>query len=78
MDDIQSGLESEIEGILQIARDLFNQHEPVCLQSEDEIEYFVMENYERKSNLQKELEKSAQHAQGLFADLLSRLSQSIS
>lgn len=78
MDEIHSGLESQVEVILHIASDLYEQHETVCLESEDEIEYFVMENHERRSTLQKELEKSAQQAQGLFANLLSRLSQSVS
>lgn len=77
LDDIHSGLESEIEAILQISSNLFNQHEKLYLHSENEIEFFVMENYERRGNLQKELEKSAKHAQGLFANLLSRISQSI-
>ena len=78
MDDVHAGLESEVAAILQIASNLYEQHETVCLESEDEIEYFVMENYERRSDLQKELEKSAQQAQGLFANLLSRLGQSMS
>ena len=73
MDDVHAGLESEVAAILQIASNLYEQHETVCLESEDEIEYFVMENYERRSDLQKELEKSAHAAQGLFANLLSRL-----
>ena len=78
LDDVHSGLESEVEAILHLASDLYNQHETGCIDSEDEIEYFVMENYQRRGNLQKELEKSAQHAQGLFANLLNRLSQSVS
>ena len=78
MDDVHAGLESEIATILEIASNLYNQHETVCHQLEDEIEYFIIGNYERRSHLQKELEKSAQQAQGLFANLLSRLAQSLS
>ena len=78
LDDIHSSLQNEVVAILQIASDLFNQHEAVHLESENEIEYYVIENHERRVNLKKELEQSALHAQGLFANLLSRLSQSVS
>lgn len=76
--DIHSSLENEVAAILQIASNLFNEHEAVHIESENEIEYYVIENYERRVNLKKELEQSALHAQGLFANLLSRLSQSVS
>jgi hypothetical protein len=78
LSDVHSGLENEVGGILRIASRLYNEHETLCLESEEEIEYFVMENYKRRGNLEKELEKSAQHAQGIFANLLSRLSKSAS
>ncbi len=78
LNDIHSGLQSEVEGILQIATDIFHQHEAVSLESENEIEDYVMENYDRRSNLQEELEQSALHARDLFENLLNRLSQSVS
>ena len=73
IDDVHTGLESEVESILQIASNLYVQHREMCENLEYDIESYMMENYGRRSDLQRELENSAQRAQKLFGSLLSRL-----
>jgi hypothetical protein len=73
IDDVHTGLESEVESILQIASNLYVQHKEMCEDMEYDIESYMMENYGRRSDLQRELENSAQKAQKLFGSLLSRL-----
>ena len=73
IDDVHTGLESEVESILQIASNLYVQHKEMCEELEYDIESYMMENYGRRSDLQRELENSAQRAQKLFGSLLSRL-----
>ena len=73
MDEVHAGLETEVQAVLDIASNIFHQTKEACLESEEEIENLVMENYERRRNLREELEKSAREAQERFARLLSRL-----
>jgi hypothetical protein len=75
LDDIHEGLKAEVEAIIQAAVDIHEQHHTTCMALEDDIQYQVMENRKRRACLQEKLEESAKQAQGLFANLLSRLSQ---
>mmetsp|Transcript_50732 Transcript_50732/g.56674 ORF Transcript_50732/g.56674 Transcript_50732/m.56674 type:complete len:513 (+) Transcript_50732:28-1566(+) len=77
IDDVHADLESEVESILQIASNLYVQHKDMCEDMEYDIESYMMENNGRRSDLQRELENSAQKAQRLFGSLLSRLGQSV-
>jgi len=75
LNHIQAELESEVDAIALVASDLYNEQETFYREFEEEIECYAMENHERRCNLQKQLENSAQQAQGMFANLLSRLGQ---
>jgi hypothetical protein len=77
LDDIHEGLKAKVEAIMQAAVDIHEQHHTTCMALEDDIQYHVMENCKRRACLQEKLEESAKQAQGLFANLLSRLSQKI-
>lgn len=76
--DIESGLFSEIEASFEMINDIYDHTYMHCLKSEEEIETVIMNNYDRKVDLQREIERSAQQAQDLFATLFSRLNQSAS
>lgn len=76
--DIESGLSSEIEASFEMINDIYDHTDMHCLKSEEEIEAVIMNNYDRKVDLQREIERSAQQAQDLFAALFSRLKQSAS
>ncbi|CAJ1961951.1 unnamed protein product [Cylindrotheca closterium] len=75
LDDIHAGLRAQVEAIIQVAVDVHDQDEKTCFTLEDDIQFHLMENEKRRANLQEKLEQSAMQAQGLFADLLSRLAQ---
>lgn len=75
LDDIHAGLQAQVGAIIQVAVDIHDQDEKSSLAFEEEIQYLLMENEKRRANLQKNLEDSAMQAQGLFANLLSRLAQ---
>lgn len=77
LDDIHAGLKAEADAIVQILLDLHNRHESNCLSFEHDIQYHLIQNGKRKAALQKSLEESAKQAQGLFANLLSRLSHKL-
>ena len=73
LDDIHEGFKTEVEAIIQVAVEIFNEQDSTCLAQEDDIQYYLMQNYKRREALQESLEESAKQAQGLFANLLSRL-----
>ena len=75
LDDIHAGLRAQVEAIIQVAVDIHDHDEKSFLALEDDIQYHLMENEKRRASLQEKLEQSAMHAQGLFANLLSRLAQ---
>jgi hypothetical protein len=77
LDDIHEGLKAQVEAIIQAAVDIHEQHHTTCMALEDDIQYHLMENSKRRACLQEKLEESAKQAQGLFANLLSRLSQKL-
>ena len=73
LDDIHEGLKAEVEAIVQVAVEIHNEQENAFLALEDDIQYYLMENSKRREVFQERLEESAKQAQGLFANLLSRL-----
>jgi hypothetical protein len=77
LDEIHDGLKAEVDAIVQIVVDFHDQHESACLSLEDDIQYHLMQNCKRRVDFQKRLEESAKQAQGLFANLMSRLAQGI-
>jgi hypothetical protein len=77
LDNIHEGFNVEIESILQVAVDIHEEHNTACLALEDDIQFHLIQNHKRQGALQKSLEDSAKQAQGLFANLLSRLTQKV-
>eukprot|EP00980_Cylindrotheca_fusiformis_P003215 scaffold732_cov114-Cylindrotheca_fusiformis.AAC.3 len=75
LDEIHEGLKVEVEAIIQVAVDIHDQHHSNCMSMEDDIQYHLMENCKRRVSLQQKVEESAKQAQGVFANLLSRLYQ---
>jgi hypothetical protein len=75
LDDIHAGLRAQVEAIIQVAVDIHDHDEKSFFALDDDIQFHLMENEKRRANLQEKLEQSAMQAQGLFADLLSRLAQ---
>ncbi len=75
MDEIHAALRNDmLDSILQIAINLHEEHETRCIELEDEIEHFVMQNHRRRQYLREKLLESEQQAQGMFAKLQARLS----
>lgn len=75
LDEIHAGLRAQVEAIVQVAVDIHDHDEKAYNSLEDDIQFHLMENEKRRANLQEKLEQSAMQAQGLFANLLSRLAQ---
>ena len=75
LDDIHAGLRAQVEAIIQVAVDIHDRDEKSFLALEDDIQFHLGENQERRANRQEKREQSAMQAQGLFANLLSRLAQ---
>lgn len=75
MDVIHSGLQANADAILQVVIDFYNKYEEYSVALEHDIQYLLMTNCQRREALQERVEESAKQAQGLFADLLSRLGQ---
>lgn len=75
LDDIHAGLRSQVEAIIQVAIDIHDHDEKSFLALEDDIQFHLVQNEKRRASLQEKLEQSAIQAQGLFANLLSRLAQ---
>jgi hypothetical protein len=77
LDDIHVALKAEVQAILQVAADLYDHHESICMDMEEDIQSNLMNNHKRRGELQKSLEDSAKQAQGLFAQLLARVSRNL-
>jgi hypothetical protein len=75
-DEIHATIRNDVlDSILQIALNLHQDLEPPCLDLEEEIEAYLMQNHRRRQELREKLFESEQQAQGLFATLQARLSQ---
>lgn len=73
-DEIHAVFEKDVlDAILQIALHLHQEHETLCLDLENDIEQYVMQNHKRREGLRKKLIESQEQAQGLFAKLQARL-----
>ena len=74
-DEIHAAIRNDVlDSILQIALNLHQDLEPPCLDMEEEIEAYLMENHRRRQELRQKLFESEQHAQGMFATLQALLS----
>ena len=77
LDEIHAGLKEDAEAMVQIGADFHSQHDTTRLAIEEDIQYHIMNNHKRRGELEKRLEESAKHAQGLFANLLARVSHGL-
>jgi hypothetical protein len=77
LDEIHVALKAEVQAILQVAADLYDHHESICIDMEEDIQSNLMNNHKRRNELQKSLQDSAMQAQGLFAQLLARVSRAL-
>lgn len=77
LDEIHEGFKAEIDSILQVAVDIHNYQDSACGELEDDIKLHIIQNSKRREKLQQSLEESAKQAQGVFANLLSRLAQKL-
>jgi hypothetical protein len=77
LDEIHVALKAEVQAILQVAADLHDHHESICMDLEEDVQFNVVSNHKRRGELQKSLEDSAKQAQGVFAQLLARVSRTL-
>jgi hypothetical protein len=77
LDEIHEGLKADADAIVQIVVEFYDQHENQCQSLEDDVQYHIAQNCKRRETFQHSLEESAKQAQGLIANLLSRLSQKL-
>lgn len=73
LDEIHAGLKADAEAIAQVAIDFFNQLESDSLTFENDIQYHLMLNSQRRQEFEQRLQESARQTQGIIARLLSRL-----
>lgn len=74
LDAIHSGLKADADAISQVVVDFYTVHENESLALEQDIQYHLMNNCQRRDAFEESLQESAKQTQGIIANLLSRLS----
>lgn len=77
LDEIHSGLKADADAITQVVIEFCNQFESASLELEQDIQFHLMNNCQRRDAFQTSLQESAKQAQGLIANLLSRLTSGL-
>lgn len=73
LDEIHDGLKADADAIVQVVVEFYDQFENETMRLEQDIQFHLMNNSERRDAFQKSLQESAKQAQGLIANLMSRL-----
>lgn len=74
LDEIHSGLKGDADAVAQVVLDFYTEHENESLTLQQDIQYHIMNNCQRRDALEESLQESAKQTQGIIANLLSRLS----
>lgn len=75
MDELNETLKASVEGILAAAAEIHQMMSSKLDQMEDQLKDSFEMNEEARAAMEKKLQESADAAQGLFANLLMRVSQ---
>lgn len=73
LDEIHDGLKADADAIVQVVVAFYDRFEDETVALEQDIEFHLMNNCERREAFQTSLQESAKQAQGLIANLMSRL-----
>lgn len=73
MDVIYAGLKADSDAMAQIVLDCFDHLENNMTTLEQDIQFHLMTNYQRREAFQDRLEETSKQAQDLIKNLLSRL-----
>jgi hypothetical protein len=73
LDEIHAGLKEDANSITFVVEQFYNKMEMELEPMEQDIEYHLMTNHQRRQDLEARLHEAKKQSQGYFAALLSRL-----
>eukprot|EP00429_Kryptoperidinium_foliaceum_P000160 CAMPEP_0176019388 /NCGR_PEP_ID=MMETSP0120_2-20121206/9364_1 /TAXON_ID=160619 /ORGANISM="Kryptoperidinium foliaceum, Strain CCMP 1326" /LENGTH=358 /DNA_ID=CAMNT_0017352461 /DNA_START=31 /DNA_END=1107 /DNA_ORIENTATION=- len=76
LDEVTTDLRANAEAISQVLVDFYDKNEDEFVAMERELQYHLMNNHQRRMDLEQRLMEATKQSQGFFASLLSRLSGS--
>ena len=75
LDEIDEGLKSEVQAIVQKGADFHNEREDKLVPLEDKIQFHLINNHRKGQDYTANVQRTKSRMQGMLATLLSRVSQ---